>query len=46
MAKRKADQRVVQFLKGFSPGYDVVRGNILMVKPLPSINQRICFGHP
>ncbi|XP_076918652.1 uncharacterized protein LOC143579153 [Bidens hawaiensis] len=39
IAKREEDQRLVQFLMGLNPSYDNVRGNILMMQPLPSINQ-------
>ncbi|KAF5814097.1 hypothetical protein HanXRQr2_Chr03g0106681 [Helianthus annuus] len=38
-AKREEDQRLVQFLMGLNPAYETVRGNILMMQPLPSINQ-------
>ncbi|XP_076918297.1 uncharacterized protein LOC143578693 [Bidens hawaiensis] len=37
--KRDEDQRLVQFLMGLNPCYESVRGNILMMQPLPSINQ-------
>ncbi|KAK9061154.1 hypothetical protein SSX86_018334 [Deinandra increscens subsp. villosa] len=37
--KRQADQRLIQFLMGLNPSYDTVRGNILMMQPLPSVNQ-------
>lgn len=39
MVKREANQRLVQFLMGLNPSYDAVRGNILMMKPLPSISE-------
>ncbi|KAJ0733953.1 putative transcription factor interactor and regulator CCHC(Zn) family [Helianthus annuus] len=39
IAKREEQQRLVQFLMGLNPAYDVVRGNILMMNPLPSISQ-------
>ncbi|XP_021986851.1 uncharacterized protein LOC110883393 [Helianthus annuus] len=39
LAKRDEDQRLRQFLMGLNPYYDTVRGNILMMKPLPTINQ-------
>ncbi|XP_076910198.1 uncharacterized protein LOC143567756 [Bidens hawaiensis] len=37
--KRDEDQRLVQFLMGLNPCYESVRGNILMMQHLPSINQ-------
>lgn len=39
LIKHEDDQRLFQFLMGLNPSYDVVRGNILMQKPIPSINQ-------
>ncbi|KAD5961517.1 hypothetical protein E3N88_12990 [Mikania micrantha] len=39
LAKREEDQRLVQFLMGLNSVYDTIRGNILMMKPFPSINQ-------
>lgn len=39
LLKHEEDQRLFQFLMGLNPSYDVVRGNILMMKPIPSINQ-------
>ncbi|XP_022024526.1 uncharacterized protein LOC110924849 [Helianthus annuus] len=39
IAKRDEDQRLIQFLMGLNPAYDVIRGSILMMQPLPSINQ-------
>ncbi|XP_076881114.1 uncharacterized protein LOC143529151 [Bidens hawaiensis] len=36
-AKRYGDQRLIQFLIGLNPSYDTIR-NILMMRPLPSIN--------
>ncbi|KAK9065740.1 hypothetical protein SSX86_015141 [Deinandra increscens subsp. villosa] len=37
--KREEDQRLFQFLMGLNPAYDVVRGNILMMDPLPSLSK-------
>lgn len=39
LAKREEDQRLVQFLMGLNSSYDSIRGNILMMKPLPSISE-------
>ncbi|KAJ0790577.1 putative transcription factor interactor and regulator CCHC(Zn) family [Helianthus annuus] len=39
IAKRDEDQRLIQFLIGLNSSYDVIRGSILMMQPLPSINQ-------
>ncbi|XP_035829956.1 uncharacterized protein LOC110864935 [Helianthus annuus] len=39
IAKRDEDQRLMQFLMGLNSCYDTVRGNILMMQPLPTINQ-------
>ncbi|KAJ0587501.1 putative transcription factor interactor and regulator CCHC(Zn) family [Helianthus annuus] len=39
IAKRDEDQRLMQFLMGLNSCYDTVRGNILMMQPLPSLNQ-------
>ncbi|XP_076934508.1 uncharacterized protein LOC143600821 [Bidens hawaiensis] len=38
-AKRDEDQRLIQFLVGLNPSYDMVRSNIQMMQPLPSINR-------
>lgn len=37
--KVEQDRRLIQFLMGLDEVYVVVRGNILMVNPLPSIAQ-------
>ncbi|KAK9079847.1 hypothetical protein SSX86_001520 [Deinandra increscens subsp. villosa] len=37
--KREANQKLVQFLMGLDPSYDTVRGNILMMSHLPSVNK-------
>ncbi|XP_076933580.1 uncharacterized protein LOC143599538 [Bidens hawaiensis] len=37
-AKREEDQRLIQFLVGLNPNYDMIRSNILMMQPLPSID--------
>ncbi|XP_076934250.1 uncharacterized protein LOC143600440 [Bidens hawaiensis] len=37
-AKREEDQRLIQFLVGLNPSYDMIRSNILMMQPLPSID--------
>ncbi|XP_076917422.1 uncharacterized protein LOC143577487 [Bidens hawaiensis] len=39
LAKREEVQRLVQFLMGLNSSYDSIRGNILMMKPLPSISE-------
>ncbi|XP_076937432.1 uncharacterized protein LOC143605058 [Bidens hawaiensis] len=39
LAKREEDQRLVRFLMGLNSSYDSIRGNILMMKPLPSISE-------
>ncbi|XP_076882896.1 uncharacterized protein LOC143531495 [Bidens hawaiensis] len=39
LAKREEDQRLIQFLMGLNSCYDSVRGNILMMQPMPSISQ-------
>ncbi|KAI3810565.1 hypothetical protein L1987_20184 [Smallanthus sonchifolius] len=33
----------MQFLMGLNPCYDMIRGNIIMVKPLPSIHEAYAF---
>ncbi|XP_076959918.1 uncharacterized protein LOC143636131 [Bidens hawaiensis] len=38
-AKREQDDRLVQFLMGLNLSYDNIRGNILMMKPLPSMSE-------
>ncbi|XP_076957927.1 uncharacterized protein LOC143633523 [Bidens hawaiensis] len=37
-AKINEDQRLIQFLVGLNPSYDMIKSNILMMQPLPSIN--------
>lgn len=39
MAKFLEDQRLIQFLMGLNDTYAQARGNILMLNPLPGINQ-------
>lgn len=39
MVKFEQDQRLIQFLMGLNSDYNTVRGNILMMNPLPSISQ-------
>lgn len=39
LLKREQDHRLIQFLMGLNQVYETVRGNILMMKPLPSINE-------
>ncbi|XP_035830652.1 uncharacterized protein LOC118479895 [Helianthus annuus] len=39
MVKREEEQRLIQFLMGLNSTYDAIRGNILMMQPLPSISQ-------
>ncbi|XP_074295987.1 uncharacterized protein LOC141623716 [Silene latifolia] len=36
--KHEEDQKVIKFLMGLNESYKIVRGNILMMKPIPSIN--------
>ncbi|XP_076941934.1 uncharacterized protein LOC143611642 [Bidens hawaiensis] len=43
MSKRDEDQKLMQFLIGLNSCYDTTRGNILMMKPLPTINQAYSF---
>lgn len=43
MAKIDEDQMLMQFLMGLNSCYDTTRGNILMMKPLPTINQAYFF---
>ncbi|XP_076923686.1 uncharacterized protein LOC143585895 [Bidens hawaiensis] len=38
-AKRDEDQRLIQFLVGLNPNYDMIRSNILMMQPQPSMNR-------
>jgi len=37
--KREQDQKLLQFLMGLNDDYKAVRGNILMMNPLPTIGQ-------
>lgn len=37
--KREQDQKLLQFLMGLNDEYNAVRGNILMMTPLPSISK-------
>ncbi|XP_057540583.1 uncharacterized protein LOC130818430 [Amaranthus tricolor] len=39
MQKFNEDQRLIQFLMGLNSDYNHIRGNILMMKPLPSVSQ-------
>ena len=39
MHKAEQDRRLIQFLMGLNKVYTVVRGNILMMNPLPSMGQ-------
>ncbi|XP_019240470.1 PREDICTED: uncharacterized protein LOC109220455, partial [Nicotiana attenuata] len=39
MQKAEQDRRLIQFLMGLNEVYIVVRGSILMINPLPSIEQ-------
>ncbi|KAI3515186.1 hypothetical protein L1887_13951 [Cichorium endivia] len=39
LAQFENDQRLIQFLMGLNDDYGNIRGSILMMKPLPSINQ-------
>ncbi|KAI3713165.1 hypothetical protein L1987_71738 [Smallanthus sonchifolius] len=43
MAKRETNQRLMQFLMGLNPCYDMIRGNIITMKPIPSINEAYAF---
>jgi hypothetical protein len=38
-SKREEDKRLIEFLMGLNAAYDNVRGNILMMNPLPSVNK-------
>ncbi|XP_021991635.1 uncharacterized protein LOC110888418 [Helianthus annuus] len=38
LAKRDEEQKLIQFLMGLNSAYDNVRGNILMMQPLPLIS--------
>lgn len=37
--KREQDQRLIQFLMGLNEDYQSVRGNVLMMKPLPTVGK-------
>ncbi|XP_022014016.1 uncharacterized protein LOC110913499 [Helianthus annuus] len=39
IVKKDEEQRLIQFLMGLNPSYDNVRGNILMMQPLPAISK-------
>ncbi|XP_070026534.1 uncharacterized protein [Nicotiana sylvestris] len=39
MQQFKEDERIIQFLMGLNETYEHARSNILMIKPLPSVNQ-------
>lgn len=39
MSKLLQDQKLMQFLMGLNDDYKVVRGNVLMMTPLPSVSQ-------
>lgn len=39
MLKKEQNQKLLQFLMGLNDDYNSVRGNILMMSPLPSISQ-------
>lgn len=43
MFKVEQDRRLIQFLMGLNEVYTVVRGNILMMNPLPSLAQTFFF---
>ncbi|XP_060210806.1 uncharacterized protein LOC132637786 [Lycium barbarum] len=43
--KMNEDMKLVQFLMGLNEAFPTCRGNILMMKPLPSSNQGL-FNHP
>ncbi|XP_076919388.1 uncharacterized protein LOC143580172 [Bidens hawaiensis] len=38
-SKREEDQRLIQCLVGLNPSYDMIRSNILMMQPIPSIDR-------
>ena len=38
-SKREHNKKLLQFLMGLSDDYNSIRGNILMMCPLPSISQ-------
>lgn len=39
MKKREQNKRLLQFLMGLNDAYNTIRGNVLMMSPLPSISQ-------
>ncbi|GAB4854274.1 hypothetical protein Ancab_039721 [Ancistrocladus abbreviatus] len=39
LLKREQDQRLLQFLMGLNENYNITRGNILMMNPLPTVGQ-------
>jgi len=39
LLKREEKQKLVQFLMGLNDSYNAIRGNILMMNPLPTISQ-------
>ncbi|XP_015078809.1 uncharacterized protein LOC107022728 [Solanum pennellii] len=39
MYKAEQDRRLIQFLMGLNEAYTIIRGSILMMKPLPSMGQ-------
>ncbi|XP_015168768.1 uncharacterized protein [Solanum tuberosum] len=44
MHKAEQDRRLIQFLMGLNEVYTVVRGNILMMNPLPSMGQALTIN--
>lgn len=43
MPKAEQDRRLIQFLMGLNKVYTTVRGNILMMNPLPSMAQAFSY---
>ncbi|KAI3712580.1 hypothetical protein L1987_71139 [Smallanthus sonchifolius] len=43
MAKHETDHRLMQFLMGLNPCYNMIRGNIITMKPHPSISEAYDF---
>ena len=39
MHKAEQDRRLIQFLMGLNEVYTIIRGNMLMMNPLPSMGQ-------
>ncbi|VFQ70068.1 unnamed protein product [Cuscuta campestris] len=37
MVKHEQDQKLIQFLMGLNSEYNTIRGNILVMRPLPSV---------